>query len=242
MSVDLHEIRRVRSGDEQLTTIGSVCGHASPGRVPDKDPVGVPRPDVRRKDMFERVRYPVKHRSERRGVTTLPDSQKSTETFVRALYDDMAEPLFWFVLRLTGDRVRAEEIVQETLVRAWRRIAHPNTGTDKLRGWLFTVARNLVTDLWRSDAARPVTVCDEQALRTTPADDQLEKAVQHWALADALNQLRPEHRDVLIAIYFDSNSIAEAAHRLGIPPGTVKSRTHRALRALRLYPGLSAGR
>jgi RNA polymerase sigma-70 factor (ECF subfamily) len=180
------------------------------------------------------ARLPVKHRNERCGVPTLPDSQEATETFVRALYDDVAGPLFGFVLRLTGDRVRAEEVVQETLVRAWRRTAHLDPGTDKLRGWLFTVARNLVTDLWRSDAARPVTVCDEQALRTTPADDQLEKAVQRWALADALNQCTPEHRDVLIAIYFDSNSIAEAAHRLGIPPGTVTSRTRRALRAMRL--------
>ena len=164
----------------------------------------------------------------------LPDSQEATETFVRALYDDVAGPLFRFVMRLTGDRVRAEEVVQETLVRAWRRTPHLDPDADKLRGWLFTVARNLVTDLWRSDAARPVTVCDEQALRTTPADDQLEKAVQRWALADALNQLTPEHSDVLIAIYFDSNSVAEAAHRLGIPRGTVTSRTRRALRALRL--------
>ena len=179
------------------------------------------------------ARYPVKHRNERGAVTTLPDSQETTETRVRALYDDAAGPLFGFVLRLTGDRVRAEEVVQETLVRAWRQIPHLDPDTDKLRGWLFTVARNLVTDLWRSDAARPVTVYDEQALHTTPADDQLDKAMQRWALTDALNQCTPEHRDVLIAIYLDSNSIAEAAHRLGIPPGTVTSRTHRALRALR---------
>jgi len=146
----------------------------------------------------------------------------------------VARPLFRFALRLTGDRVRAEEVVQETLVRAWRKAAHLEPGTDKLRSWLFTVARNLVTDLWRSDAVRPMTVDDHHALRTTPADDELESAVQHWALADALNELRPKHRDVLITIYYQDRSIAEAAHRLRIPPGTVKSRTHHALRALRV--------
>ncbi|WP_433557522.1 sigma factor [Pseudonocardia xinjiangensis] len=61
------------------------------------------------------------------------------EAFVRSLYDDAAGPLFAFVVRLTGDRVRAEDVVQETLVRAWRRAEHLDPGSDALRGWLCTV-------------------------------------------------------------------------------------------------------
>lgn len=168
------------------------------------------------------------------GVSGPPDPPDAAETFVRGLYDDVAGPLFSYALRLTGDRPRAEEVVQETLVRAWSRAADLDLEPGALRGWLFTVARNLVTDLRRSDAARPATVPDEHALSTAPAADDLERAAQSWTVAEALDRLTPEHRAVLLATFYDGQSVAEAARRLGIPPGTVKSRTYYALRALRL--------
>ena len=161
-------------------------------------------------------------------------STAHAESFVRALYEDVAGPLFGYVVRLTGDRARAEEVVQETFVRAWRRAHQLNRGPDELRGWLFTTARNLVTDLWRSDAARPTTVSDERALGAAPAADDLENAVQRWTVADALDRLSLDHRAVIVETYYEGRSVAEAAQRLGIPPGTVKSRTYYALRALRL--------
>jgi RNA polymerase sigma-70 factor (ECF subfamily) len=166
------------------------------------------------------------------------------DAFVRSLYDDAAGPLFAFVVRLTGDRVRAEDVVQETLVRAWRRADHLDPGSDALRGWLFTVARNLVTDLRRSDAARPVAVWDDALLHDGPRADDVETATQRFVLAAALGRLTPEHRDVLVAVYYEGRSVAEAAERLGVPRGTVKSRTYYALRALRhaLDEGNSASR
>jgi RNA polymerase sigma-70 factor (ECF subfamily) len=138
------------------------------------------------------------------------------------------------VLRLTGDRARAEEVVQETLVRAWRRAEELDRSSDALRAWLFTTARNIVTDLWRRDSARPATVADERALAAAPAADELDRAVQRWTVADALARLTPEHRSVLVETYYEGRSVAEAAARLGVPPGTIKSRTYYALRALRL--------
>lgn len=167
------------------------------------------------------------------GVTA-PSDPSDAETFIRALYDDVAGPLFGYALRLTGDRGRAEEVVQETLLRAWRRADQLDGGPDALRGWLFTAARNLVTDLWRRDAARPSTVSDDRVLGALPAVDELDRAVQRWTVADALDKLTPEHRAVLIETYYEGRSVAEAAQRLGVPPGTVKSRTYYALRALRL--------
>lgn len=162
------------------------------------------------------------------------DPPEPAETFVRALYDDVAGPLLGYTLRLTGDRARAEEIVQETLVRAWAHAAELDLDPGALRGWLFTVARNLVTDLRRADAARPSTVPDEHALAVAPAPDDLERAVQSWTVAEALGRLTPEHRAVLVETFYEGRSVAEAAVRLGVPPGTVKSRTFYALRALRL--------
>jgi RNA polymerase sigma-70 factor (ECF subfamily) len=163
-------------------------------------------------------------------MTPPPDA----EMFVRALYDEAAGPLFGYALRLTGDRERAEEVVRETLVRAWRRAEHLDRSSDALRAWLFTTARNLVTDLWRRDAARPTTVPDEHALAAAPAADEVDRAVQRWAVAEALDRLTPQHRAVLVETFYEGRSVAEAAQRLGIPPGTVKSRTYYGLRALRL--------
>ncbi|MEU7835942.1 MULTISPECIES: sigma-70 family RNA polymerase sigma factor [unclassified Nonomuraea] len=153
------------------------------------------------------------------------------EELVRTLFDEHAGPLYGYVLRLTGDSGRAEDVVQETLLRAWR---HPDALTGRpIRAWLFTVARNLVVDQHRARKARPPETGDE-ALAVLPADDELERAVESWAVAEALAALRPEHREVLMEVYYRGRSVKEASATLGIPPGTVKSRTYYALRALRL--------
>jgi RNA polymerase sigma-70 factor (ECF subfamily) len=164
---------------------------------------------------------------DRRPVTMQADA------FVRSLYDDSAGPLFAFALRLTGDRFRAEDVVQETLVRAWRRADRLDPGSDALRGWLFTVARNLVTDLRRSDAVRPVAVWDDSMSDDGPRVDDVETATQRLVLTAAIGLLTPEHRDALFAVFYEGRSVAEAAEWLGVPQGTVKSRTYYALRALR---------
>lgn len=70
--------------------------------------------------------------------------------------------------------------------------------------------------------------------RCCSADDELERAVESWAVAEALAALRQEHREVLLEVYYRGRSVKEASATLGIPPGTVKSRTYYALRALRL--------
>ncbi|ACZ83903.1 MULTISPECIES: sigma-70 family RNA polymerase sigma factor [Streptosporangium] len=153
------------------------------------------------------------------------------EQLVRALFDEHGGPLYGYVLRLTGDPGRAEDVVQETLLRAWR---HPDALSGRpIRAWLFTVARNLVVDQHRARKSRPPETGAE-ALAVLPADDELERAVESWAVAEALATLRPEHREVLAEVYYQGKSVKEAAEALGIPAGTVKSRTYYALRALKL--------
>lgn len=153
------------------------------------------------------------------------------EQLIRALFDDHAGPLYGYALRLTGDSGQAEDVVQETLLRAWR---HPDALSDRpIRAWLFRVARNLVVDQHRARRSRPPETGDE-ALSVLPADDELEHAVESWAVAEAVATLRPEHRDVLMEVYYRGRSVKEAAQALGIPAGTVKSRTYYALKALKL--------
>ncbi|MEP6463704.1 MAG: sigma-70 family RNA polymerase sigma factor [Frankiaceae bacterium] len=153
---------------------------------------------------------------------------------IRALFAEHGSALLLYALRLLdGDRPRAEDLVQETLLRAWR---HPDAlAADRgaVRPWLFTVARHLAVDAHRARRARPVEVGDA-ALAAIPSDDVLDRALQAWQVADALATLGPDHRAVLLETYYRGRSVAEAAAVLGIPPGTVKSRTFYALRALRL--------
>jgi RNA polymerase sigma-70 factor (ECF subfamily) len=166
------------------------------------------------------------------GVEEL--AQHADEQLIRALYAEHATPLFGFVLRLLdGDRQSAEDIVQETLLRAWR---HPEALTEDrgdVRPWLWTVARRLVIDSVRSRQARPAEV-PEQLLAAVPMDDDLDRALEAWQVAEALAALTPDHRAVLVETYYRGESVAEAAAVLRVPPGTVKSRAYYALRELRL--------
>ena len=156
------------------------------------------------------------------------------EKLIRALYAEHGGPLLGYVQRLTGgDRQSAEDIVQETLLRAWR---NPGALAGRpVRPWLFTVARNLVVDTYRARRARPAEIGDP-ALHATSwvTGDDADRALESWTVADALSALRPGHRQVLIQTYYLGRSVAEAATELGIPAGTVKSRTYYALRALKL--------
>ena len=154
------------------------------------------------------------------------------EAFVRALYAEHGGALLRYALHLTGgDRQRAEDLVQETIVRAWR---HPEALTDRpARPWLFAVARNLAIDSYRARKVRPQEV-GEAALEMRPVPDGADRALESWAVADALLSLNPEHKRVLLETYYRGKSVAEAAASIGVPAGTVKSRTFYALRALRL--------
>lgn len=156
----------------------------------------------------------------------------SDEELVRALYAEHAGPLLRYAVHLmSGDRQRAEDIVQETLLRAWQ---HPEAIADRpARPWLFAVARNLAIDAYRARRARPHEV-GEAALEVRAAPDEAERALESWAVADALLALQPDHKRVLLETYYRGKSVAEAAATLGVPAGTVKSRTFYALRALRL--------
>ena len=153
---------------------------------------------------------------------------------LRALYEQHAGPLFAYALRLTGgDRGRSEDIVQETLLRAWRHPQALDPERGPVRSWLFTVARNIAVDAHRARKARPQEVGDE-ALAVVPAVDEIEQALDRWLIADALATLSVEHRAVLVETYYRGRSVAEASATLGVPAGTIKSRTFYALRALRL--------
>ncbi|GHJ41725.1 sigma-70 family RNA polymerase sigma factor [Streptomyces sp. TS71-3] len=165
----------------------------------------------------------------------------SHETLIRALYAEHGKALLAYTTRLTGDRPAAEDVVQETLIRAWRHPEVISNPRGSVRGWLMTVARNIVTDRYRAKAARPTEVAESES--TPPVQrDHADSVVESMVLMDALDKLSPEHRDVLVEIYYLGRTVPETAGRLGIPEGTVKSRAHYALKALRkVYTSKSGG-
>lgn len=154
---------------------------------------------------------------------------------LRTLHEEHGDALQAYAQRLChGDRQRAEDLVQETLLRAWRHPASMDPSQGSVRAWLFTTARNLAIDAWRRRNARVTEVVTDQVPEPVPDVDEAERAVEAWTIAEALNRLSPAHREVLMECFYEGRSVAEAASRLGVPPGTVKSRTHYALRALRV--------
>jgi RNA polymerase sigma-70 factor, ECF subfamily len=151
---------------------------------------------------------------------------------LRALSDAHAEAVRRYVVRLTGNASGADDIVQETLLRAWRtpKIMSQPTGT--ARSWLFTVARNLVIDEYRSARTRHELTTDELPERAQR--DRTDALFEALLVEEALAALAFEHRAVIVHSYYGGRSIAETAAELSIPEGTVKSRLHYGLRALRL--------
>ena len=161
------------------------------------------------------------------AASTSPD-----ESVVRALYIEHGRALFAHSLRLAGgDRQRAEVLVRETLVRAWRHANVLDLERGSVRTWLLTTAQHL--SIVASCGSRaPEVIID--ALPGPAGTDGADRVVGALNLAEAINRLKPIHREALIECFYRGRSVADAAARLGVAPGTVKARTHYAMRALRL--------
>lgn len=151
---------------------------------------------------------------------------------LQTLHDRHAAELWRFAMRLTHNREVAEDVVQEALLRAWRDPGLVGRDDAAARAWLFTVARHLVIDRWRSAAARHEVGAAEVGEQSV--EDATAQVLDRWLIGDALRRLSPEHRAVIGAAYFEGRSVAEMAAALGVPEGTVKSRLHYGLRSLRL--------
>ena len=151
---------------------------------------------------------------------------------LRAVHDAHAAELMRFAVRLTGDYAFAQDVVQEALLRAWKHPRILEQGDSATRAWLFTVTRNLVIDDWRT--ARSSREISTDNLPERVQVDATEGLLDAWIVADALASLSPEHRAAIFGAYYLGYSIAEIAHTEQVPEGTVKSRLHYAVRAMRL--------
>jgi RNA polymerase sigma-70 factor (ECF subfamily) len=159
-------------------------------------------------------------------------ASKPQADLLRELHERHAGALWSYALTLTGDGDQAQDVVQETLLRACRnpQLLDPERGSRQ--SWLYSVARSIVIDDRRRSGRRPEDVTVR--LPERPIADASEQLVNRDLVGVALGRLTQEHRDVLRECYFRGSSVAQAAKVLEIAPDMVKSRAYYALRALRL--------
>ena len=154
------------------------------------------------------------------------------DAVLRELYSHYAKALHGYVEQFCPDRSSADDIVQETFIRAWRHLPQLSADDRPIRPWLFRVARNLLIDANRAARARPVTV-PEQPAGEVGTDSGLEEILDRQLVSAALRHLSPAHQSVLVETFYRGGTMATVARELGIPHGTARSRLHYALDALR---------
>ena len=148
------------------------------------------------------------------------------EEAVEAIYREHGPMLRRVVWRATSDVDRVDDIVQETILRVWRQAPD----AESLRAYLITTARHLIVDQHRAAGRRP----QQTRLVDIPSDETpLDRALDQVLVEEALSRLQPAHREVVACLYYERLTVAEAAERIGVPDGTVKSRAFYAVRNLR---------
>jgi RNA polymerase sigma-70 factor (ECF subfamily) len=158
----------------------------------------------------------------------------ATDARMRELHRN-SDALLRYLRRLMppGSPCAAEDLVQETMLRAWRHLDQMPEGLEPQRRWLFTVARHLAIDIYRKRRTRPEEVSLTEADLAPAENAPAETAIASLTLRQAVQGLGAAHRSVLLELYVKGHSVNEAASRLGLPVGTVKSRAHYGVRHLR---------
>jgi RNA polymerase sigma-70 factor (ECF subfamily) len=166
----------------------------------------------------------------------LPDGDvlDHADDTLRSLYAQHERALLAYAQRFTNDRGQAEDVVQETFVRAWRHLPALLEDGRPLRPWLLRVTRRLLIDAARAARTRPLLSHDEHPV--DPAiDGGLDQFLDQTLLADAIRQLSPQHQHIVIETFFHGIPTHLTAARLGVPAGTARSRLHYALSQLRRH-------
>jgi RNA polymerase sigma-70 factor, ECF subfamily len=151
---------------------------------------------------------------------------------LEALYELYANQIYGLGVHLLRDAGQAEDLVQETFVRLWRSARRYDPGRGSVRTFVFTLARRAAVDMWRRRGASGSRELPELEAEGAAGDDAFEHLLLRLAVGEALTRLSPAQREVLELSYREDLTQSQIAERLGIPLGTVKTRTMHALRAL----------
>lgn len=145
----------------------------------------------------------------------------ASEAGMRNAWEQNQAALRAFACRRLGDRDLAQDMVQETFLRAWSHASSFDRARGDVRGWLYAIMRNLLTDVARSHARRPKV---SELVDEWPARDDIDALLGSLTAAAALDRLSPDHREVMVHGYVSQLPTAEIAQLLDVPAGTVRSR------------------
>ena len=148
------------------------------------------------------------------------------------LYGRYVRPVFSLALRRLGDRGHAEDAVQEAFAAIWRSASTYRPERGAAGGWLYTVARNAIVDRLRRNGPAADSELPELASAEAGPDQQAEDSYVSWRVHRALEELPPREREVIELAYWSGMSQSEVADYLGLPLGTVKTRTRSGLARL----------
>lgn len=153
---------------------------------------------------------------------------------VQALHDEHVSALYGWARRRFSDRREAEEVVQDTLVLAWRKRHQYDSERRTERAWLFGILRNVAGSRHRKTTRglHVVSALDPGDARYAVSGD-IERELESTEIAEAVGALNDEPRVVIIGAYFRGMRMQSLAEELGIPEGTVNSRLSYGLRNLR---------
>jgi RNA polymerase sigma-70 factor (ECF subfamily) len=176
----------------------------------------------------------------RQAPPVVPGPDADPEKVIAGLYADSGAFVLSYVYGLLKDRYLAEDVVQETMLRAWQHCGQFSAEKGSVRGWLMKVAHNIAMDKVRMRRSRPTEVAENAAPDSVITEDHSEAVLTALQVRRALAGLSRAHREVLEQVYLNGCTAREAAARLGIPEGTVFSRAYYALRILRQELGQAA--
>lgn len=173
------------------------------------------------------------------GAVAVPDDEELAlaQRFVagrrdalREVYDRYGGAVHTAALAVLGDRQLAAEAAQVTFLKAWRS-ADRFDASRPLAPWLYSIARRAAIDVGRRERRHAGTgpLVESDAVTTTLG---IEHAWEAWQVRSAVDRLGPDERDVVRLQHFEQLTHREIGERLGMPVGTVKSRSHRAHRRL----------
>lgn len=158
------------------------------------------------------------------------DDSLESESGVRAAVQAHSGELYGFAFRALQDQGLAEDVVQETFVRAWRAGRRFDPSIASLRAWLFAILRNVIVDAARARSVRPGVASEVDVAIA----DNIDVLLQSWVVQEALRRLTHEHRHAVVEVYYQGRSAVDVAAASGVPAATIRSRLFYGLKALRL--------
>jgi RNA polymerase sigma-70 factor, ECF subfamily len=150
---------------------------------------------------------------------------------VAELYRRYSKRLYRFGVNNLGNEGLAEEMVQDTFVRLWRTASRFDADKASVGTYLYVIARSVAADIRKRPSSRPLQAVDEADV--PPQPDSVDKILDSMIVREAFDTLGPAHAEVIRLARDEGLTQSQIADRLGLPLGTVKTRTFHGMRALR---------